>query len=142
MRLSTWATQLLRKIAAVASHWRRCANLSGPRIELTTSRSLGSLVRAGVGKLFTRRARFGKAVETAGNTLIGKQGKDLFFIFGDHSPRTNVISKRSFHLVFYFNFALLRLVYLKITAIRDLKKKKVFRSIHGGSLSFCKCRRA
>ena len=35
--------------------------------------------RAGVGKFFTRRARFGKTVETAGRTLIGKQGEDFFF---------------------------------------------------------------
>ena len=49
----------------------------------------------GVGKLFTRRARFGKTVEAAGRTLIGKQGEDLFFFFfGDHSPRrANVISE-------------------------------------------------
>ena len=32
-----------------------------------------------VGKLFTRRARFGKTVEAAGRTLIGKPGEDLFF---------------------------------------------------------------
>ena len=37
--------------------------------------------RPGVGKLFTRRARFGKTVEAAGRTLIGKQGEDLFFFF-------------------------------------------------------------
>ena len=35
--------------------------------------------RAGVGNYFTRWARFGKTVEIAGRTLIGKQGKDLFF---------------------------------------------------------------
>ena len=29
-------------------------------------------------KLFTRRARFGKIIEAAGRTLIGKQGEDLF----------------------------------------------------------------
>ena len=34
---------------------------------------------AGVGNYFTRRARFGKTVEAAGRTLIGKQGEDLFF---------------------------------------------------------------
>ena len=81
--------------------------------------------KAGVGKLFTRRARLRKTVEAAGRTLIGKQGKDLsiffFFFFGDHSPRTNVTSKiQGFHLVFHFNFAPLRLIFLKITAIRDL----------------------
>ena len=75
--------------------------------------------RPGVGNYVTRRARFGKTVETAGRTLIGKQGEDLFF--GDHGPRTNVISKiRGFHLVFYFNFTPLRLILLKITAIHDL----------------------
>ena len=61
-----------------------------------------------MGKLFTQRARFGKTVEAAGRTLIGKQGEDLFF--RDHGPRTNVISKmKGFHLVFYSNFASLRL---------------------------------
>ena len=45
-------------------------------------------------KLFTRRAKFGKTVEAAGRTLIGKQGEDLFpFFFVDHSPRANVISQ-------------------------------------------------
>ena len=76
-----------------------------------------------MGKLFTRRARFGKTVEAAGRTLIGKQGEDLliFLFFGDHSPRKNVIFKiHGFHLVFHFNFAPLRLIFLKITAIRDL----------------------
>ena len=34
--------------------------------------------RSGVGKLFTRRTRFGRTVEAAGRTLIGKQGEDLF----------------------------------------------------------------
>ena len=55
------------------------------------------------------------------------------FFFGDHSPRTNVISFiihsprtnviskiKGFHLVFHFNFAPLRLIFVKITAIRDL----------------------
>ena len=32
----------------------------------------------GNGKLFTRRARFGKTVKAAGRTLIGKQGENLF----------------------------------------------------------------
>ena len=46
-----------------------------PRIKLqkTTHRS-----RTGVGKLFTRKARFGKTDEASGRTLIGKQGEDLF----------------------------------------------------------------
>ena len=66
-------------------------------------------------------SRFGKTVETAGRTLIGKQGENLFSFFEDHGPRTNVISKiKDFHLVFHFNFAPLKLVFLKITAIRDL----------------------
>ena len=72
-----------------------------------------------MGDYFTRRVRFGKTVEAAGRTLIGKQGEDLFF--GDHGPRTNVISKiKGFHLVFYSNFAPLKLILLKITAIHDL----------------------
>ena len=78
--------------------------------------------RAGVGKLFTRRAKFGKTVETAGRTLIGKQGEDPFF--GDQGPRTNVISRmKGFYpvfLVLYSNFAPLKLISLKITAIHDL----------------------
>ena len=76
-----------------------------------------------MGKLFTRRARFEKTVEAAGLTLIGKQDEDRF-LGGDHGPRTNVISKiKGFHfvfLVFYSNFAPLRLIFLKITAIHDL----------------------
>ena len=79
--------------------------------------------RAGVGKPFTRRARFGKTVEAAGRTLIGKLGEDFFF--RDYGPRTNVISKmKGFHPVFDFNFASLRLLLLKITAIHDLSRKK------------------
>ena len=35
----------------------------------------------GVGRLFTRRARFGKTVQAAGCTLIGKEGEDLFLFF-------------------------------------------------------------
>ena len=94
-----------------------------------------------MGKLFTRRARFGKTVEAAGGTLIGKQGEDFFF--RNHGLRTTVIScMKGFHLVFYSNFAPLRLILLIITAIHDLRKKEVFRSIHGGSLSLCVCRRA
>ena len=70
-------------------------------------------------KLFTGKDRFGKTVEAAGRTLIGKQGED--FSFRDHGPRTNVISKiKGFHLVFYSRFAPLRLILLKITAIHDL----------------------
>ena len=93
-----------------------------------------------MGKLFTRRDRFGKTVEAAGRTLIGKQGEDFFF--RNHGPRANVISNmKGFYLVFYSKFAPLRLILLIITAIHDLRKKKIFRSIHGGSLSLCKCRR-
>ena len=36
--------------------------------------------KPGVGNYFTQRARFGKIVEAAGRTLIGKQGEDLFFL--------------------------------------------------------------
>ena len=73
--------------------------------------SVNGQYRSGVGNYFTRRARFGKTVEAAGRTLIGKQGEDFFF-FGDHVPRTNVISKiKGFHLVFYSRFAPLRLIF-------------------------------
>ena len=34
--------------------------------------------------LFTRRARFGKTVEAAGRTLIGKQGEDIFLEITAH----------------------------------------------------------
>ena len=36
---STWATQLPRNVAAVASRWRHYANLTGPGIEHQTSRT-------------------------------------------------------------------------------------------------------
>ena len=90
-----------------------------------------------MGKLFTRKARFGNTVEAVGRTLIGKQGEDLLLFFegGNHCPSTNVISNiKGFHLLFHFTFASLRLIFLKITAIRDLlkEKKKVFHSINGG----------
>ena len=52
-------------------------------------------------------------MEAAGRTLIGKATTILFF-FGDHGPRTNVISKvKGFRLVFHFNFEPLRLIFLK-----------------------------
>ena len=38
-RLSAWATQLRRNVAAVASRWRHCADLTGPGIEPHTSRT-------------------------------------------------------------------------------------------------------
>ena len=76
-----------------------------------------------MGKLFTQTAKFGKTVEAAGRTLSGKQGEDFFF--RDHNSRTNMISKiKGFHLVFYSNFAPLRLILLKITAIHDFLRKK------------------
>ena len=37
-RLSAGATHLRGNIAAVASRWRRCADLTGPGFELQTSR--------------------------------------------------------------------------------------------------------
>ena len=38
-RLSAWAAQLRRNVAAVASRWRHCADLTGPGIEPQTSRT-------------------------------------------------------------------------------------------------------
>ena len=38
-RLSAWATQRRRNVAAVASRWRHSADLIGPRIEPQTSRT-------------------------------------------------------------------------------------------------------
>ena len=76
-----------------------------------------------MGKFLTRRAKFGKSVETVGRTLIGTQGEDFFF--GDHSPGTNVISKvKGFHLVFHFNFAPLRLIFFKSLPSMISKRKK------------------
>ena len=37
--LSAWATQLRRNVAAVASRWRHCADLTGPGIEPQTYRT-------------------------------------------------------------------------------------------------------
>ena len=73
--------------------------------------------RAGMGKLFTRRARFGKTVEAAGHKLIGKQGEDLLLEITVHECDNQ---NKRFHLVFFFNFVPLRLIFSKITAIRDL----------------------
>ena len=80
-----------------------------------------------VGKLVAQRARFGKTVEAAGRTLIEKRGEHLFmffsFFFRDHSSRANVISKMRFSLrflVFHFSFGPMRLIFLKIIAIRHL----------------------
>ena len=36
---SSWATQLGRSVAAVASRWRHCADLKGPGIKPQTSRT-------------------------------------------------------------------------------------------------------
>ena len=38
-RLSAWATQLRRNVATVASRWRHCVDLTGPKIEPQTSRT-------------------------------------------------------------------------------------------------------
>ena len=38
-RLSAWATQLRRNVAAGASRWRHCADLTGRGIEPQTSRT-------------------------------------------------------------------------------------------------------
>ena len=38
-RLSAWATQLRRNVAAVASRWRHCVDLTAPGIEPQTSRT-------------------------------------------------------------------------------------------------------
>ena len=50
--------------------------------------------RTGVGKLFTRRARFAKTVEAAGRTLIGKQGEDLFFLRSRSTYKCDLQNKR------------------------------------------------
>ena len=38
-RLSVWPTQLRRNVATVASRWRRCADLTSPRIKPQTYRT-------------------------------------------------------------------------------------------------------
>ena len=38
-RLSTWATQLRRNVAAVASHWRHCVDLTDPGFDPQTYRT-------------------------------------------------------------------------------------------------------
>ena len=38
-RLSAWATQLRRNVAAVASRWRNCADLTNPEFEPEISRT-------------------------------------------------------------------------------------------------------
>ena len=43
-RLSAWATQLRRNVAAVASRWRHCADLTGPGIKPQTSRTESMLL--------------------------------------------------------------------------------------------------
>ena len=76
-----------------------------------------------MGNYFTRRARFGKTVEAAGRTLIGKQGEDLFFleitvriIFGDHGLSLKIT-------VFLFQFCTVEAYCLKITASMISKGK-------------------
>ena len=118
--------------------------VQGDSKETSYSKKIKVQFRTRVGKLFTRRARFGKTVEAAGRTLIGKQGADLFLFFlRSQSTYECDLQNKRFSPRFSFQFCTVEAYFLKITAIRDLKrKKKVFRSIHGGSLSFCKCRRA
>ena len=82
-----------------------------------------------MGKLFTRRARFKETVDAAGRTLIRKQGEDFFSFFGDHGPRSNVISKvkgfRLVFLVFYSNFAPLRLIFFWKSLLSMIFKGKI-----------------
>ena len=97
---------------------------------------------AGVGKLFTRRARFGKTVEPAGRTLIGKQGEDLLFWRSQSTHECDLQNKR-FSPRFLFHFCTVEAYFFENHCHpSSLKEKKVFCSIHDGSLSLCKCRRA
>ena len=89
-------TRLEIKPVTTASKADALATLSSELLKFTTTdleqiEDLGkkktqthNADRTKVGKFFPRRARFGKTVEAAGRTLIGKQGEDLFF--GDHGP--------------------------------------------------------
>ena len=63
-----------------------------------------------MGKLFTRRARFGKTVEAAGRTLTGKQGEVLFFLRSRSTYECDLQNKR-FSSRFYSNFAPLRFIF-------------------------------
>ena len=58
---------------------------------------------AGVDNYFTRRARFGKTVEAAGRTLIGKQGEDLSFWRSRSTYKSDLQNKR-FSPRFLFQF--------------------------------------
>ena len=101
-----------------------------------------------MGKLFTRRARFGKTVEAAGRTLIGKQGEDLFiylsiFFWRSQSTYECDLQNKRFSPRFSFQFCTVKAYCFENHChLWSLKEKKIFRSIHGGSLSFCKCWRA
>ena len=70
--------EMLRIVTVLLFHILRCDKIIWI-CKSSSNRSVGVVVNAGVGKLFTRRARFGKTVEAADRTLIGKQGEDLFF---------------------------------------------------------------
>ena len=100
--------------------------------------------RAEVDKLFTRRARFGKTVEAVGRALIGKQDEDLFsLLWRSHSSYECNLQNKKFSPHFSFQFCTVE-AYLFENHCHpwSLKEKKVFRSIYGGNLSLCKCRRA
>ena len=74
----------------------------------------------GVGNYFTRRARFGKTVEAAGRTLIGKQDEDLFFFWRSRSTYDCDLQNKRLSPRFLFQFCTVEAYFLKITAIHDL----------------------
>ena len=76
----------------------------------------------GVGNYFTRRARFGKTVEAAGRTLIGKQGEDLFFLefWRSRSTYECDLQNKRFSPRFLFQFCTAETYFFKIIAIHDL----------------------
>ena len=83
--------------------------------------------KPGVGKLFTRRFRFGKTVEAAVRTLIEKQGEDLFF-WRSRSTYECDLQNRRFSPRFLFQFCTVEANFFENHCHPwSLKEKKVFR---------------
>ena len=82
-----------------------------------------------------------KTVEAAGRTLMGKQGEDLFFFLFLEIRVTNVISKKKVSTSSFISLLHSWSLYFRksLPSVISKGKLKAFRSIHGGSLSSCKC---
>ena len=83
-RLSAWATQLRRNVAAVASRWRHCADLTGPGIEPQTSRTesvrLATELTAGLCTPFRRFKSFQCSL-MSGTPSALKIGVNIFYLW-------------------------------------------------------------